>query len=226
MLRTHLLAVPPHPFDPARAVRVKEKLAEAGFSSGEPLLESVFGNSAFLGRMAVREAGALGEYFAAGPQTVLNAAILLAEAAGHADSEAQAMKELRVAKRRAALAIAMADIAGGKKRFLGVALSLGVLGSIGLGWHSTGGFIVASILFAIANLGFAAGNIFYEALLPHIARLNDLDRVSARGYAFGYLGGGLLLIINACWLLRPEWFFFQVVRARSARVLSASVFGG
>jgi len=112
MLRTHPLAVPPHPFDPARALRVKEKLAEAGFSSGEPLLESVFGNSAFLGRMAAREAGALGEYFAAGPQTVLNAAILLAEAAGHAGSEAQAMKDLRVAKRRAALAIAMADIAG------------------------------------------------------------------------------------------------------------------
>src|SRR5882757_7831789 len=107
-----MLRVPPRPFDPARADRVKEALAEAGFISAEPLLDAVFGNSAFLGRIAVREAGALGEYFAAGPQTVLNAAILLAEAAGRADSEAQAMKDLRVAKRRAALAIAMADIAG------------------------------------------------------------------------------------------------------------------
>src|SRR5882757_7092298 len=107
-----MLRVPPRPFDPARADRVKEALAEAGFISAEPLLDAVFGNSAFMGRIAVREAGALGEYFAAGPQTVLNAAILLAEAAGRADSEAQAMKDLRVAKRRAALAIAMADIAG------------------------------------------------------------------------------------------------------------------
>ena len=106
------LQIPPNPFDPARASRVKEKLAEAGFTSGEPLLDSVFGNSAFLGRLAIRETGALGEYFAAGPQTVLNAAILLAQAAGRADSEALAMKDLRVAKRRAALAIAMADIAG------------------------------------------------------------------------------------------------------------------
>src|SRR5471032_777723 len=106
------LHIPPKPFDVARAARVKEALAEKGFVSGEPLLDAVFGNSAFLGRLAVRETGALGEYFAAGPETVLNAAILLAHAAAHADSEAQAMKELRTAKRRAALAIAFADIAG------------------------------------------------------------------------------------------------------------------
>ncbi len=104
--------VPPWPFDIARAGRVKDALAQAGFTSGEPLLDSVFGNSAYLGRTAIREIGALGEYFAAGPRTVLNAAILLAEAAGRADNEAQAMKDLRTAKRRAALAIAMADIAG------------------------------------------------------------------------------------------------------------------
>ena len=91
---------------------MKEALAENGFSSSEPLLEAVFGNSPYLGRLAQREIGALGEYFAAGPDTVLNAAILLAHAAERAESEAQAMKELRTAKRRAALAIAMADIAG------------------------------------------------------------------------------------------------------------------
>ncbi len=54
------LRIPPHPFDPARAARVREKLAEAGFTSGEKLLDSVFGNSAFLGRLAIRETGALG----------------------------------------------------------------------------------------------------------------------------------------------------------------------
>ena len=106
------LHIPPRPFDPARAARVQGALAEKGFVSAEPLLAAVFGNSAFLGRLALRETGALGEYFAAGPQIVLNAAILLARAAAHADDEAQAMKELRTAKRRAALAIAFADIAG------------------------------------------------------------------------------------------------------------------
>ena len=103
---------PPSPFDPARVARVKEALAENGFSSNETLLEAVFGNSPYLGRVAQREMGALGEFLAAGPETVLNAAILMAHAAARADSEAQAMAELRTAKHRAALAIAMADIAG------------------------------------------------------------------------------------------------------------------
>src|SRR6201996_1727186 len=104
--------IPPKAFDPERVARVKAGLAEQGFASEDPLLDAVFGNSPFLGRMAQRETGALGEYFAAGPETVVNAAVLLAHAAAHADSEARAMKELRTAKRRAALAIAMADIAG------------------------------------------------------------------------------------------------------------------
>ena len=96
-----ILHIPPRPFDPARAARVKEALAERGFVSSEPLLDAVFGNSAFLGRLAQREVGALGEYFAAGPHTVLNAAIALAHAASRADSEAPAMKDLRTARRRA-----------------------------------------------------------------------------------------------------------------------------
>ena len=107
-----MLRVPPLPFDPTRVTRVKEALAEQGFASVEPLLDAVFGNSPFLGRLAQREVGALGEYFAAGPHVVLNAAILLAQAVARADSEAAAMKDLRTAKRQAALNIAMADIAG------------------------------------------------------------------------------------------------------------------
>ncbi len=54
-----MLRVPPLPFDPARAARVKETLAEHGFHSDEPLLDAVFGNSPFLGRLALRETGAL-----------------------------------------------------------------------------------------------------------------------------------------------------------------------
>ncbi len=64
----------------------------------------MFGNSAYLGRLAQRETGALGEYFAAGPQVVLNAAILLAHGCADAADEAAAMRALRTAKRRAALA--------------------------------------------------------------------------------------------------------------------------
>jgi MFS transporter, UMF1 family len=101
---------------------------------------------------------------------------------------------------------AAADLLGAKKRFLAVALWLGVLGSASLALLGPGEYRFASLLFALANLGFAGGNIFYEALLPQVARADDLDRVSARGYALGYLGGGLLLVVDALWLYRPAWF--------------------
>ncbi len=107
-----MLRIPPKPFDTDRAARIKEALAERGFVRDEPLLASVFGNSAFLGRLALRETDSLSDYFTAGPETVLNAAIAQGEAVAMADSEARAMAELRIAKRRAALAIAMADIKG------------------------------------------------------------------------------------------------------------------
>jgi UMF1 family MFS transporter len=101
---------------------------------------------------------------------------------------------------------AMADLVAGKKRFLAAALALGVFGTASLALLGSGLFLLASVLFAVANFGFAGGNIFYESLLPHVARHNDLDRVSTRAYALGYLGGGLLLVINALWLVRPDWF--------------------
>ncbi|MET0500797.1 MAG: MFS transporter [Candidatus Binatia bacterium] len=102
---------------------------------------------------------------------------------------------------------AIADIVGGKKRFLAVALVFGVVGSMGLAFLGKDTFLLGSLIFAMGNMGFAGGNIFYEALLPQVARPHDMDRVSARGYALGYLGGGLLLIINVLWLLRPDWFW-------------------
>jgi MFS transporter, UMF1 family len=137
----------------------------------------------------------------------------LATNAGHAPEDATAYWAYTTSLSLLLIALlgpvlgAVADIAGGKKRFLGASLFLGVLGSTALAFLGQDTFLLASLLFTFANFGFAGGNIFYEALLPHIARPDDLDRVSARGYAFGYLGGGLLLVINALWLVRPEWFW-------------------
>jgi UMF1 family MFS transporter len=49
-------------------------------------------------------------------------------------------------------------------------------------------------------------NIFYDSLLPHVARPDEIDRVSADGYAYGYLGGGILLAINVSMILKPNFF--------------------
>ena len=90
----------------------------------------------------------------------------------------------------------VSDIMRGKKRFLAIFVSIGVLATALLVLADTGDWLLASILVIVGRIGFNGGNVFYDALLPHVARENDRDRVSARGYAFGYLGGGLLLAVN------------------------------
>jgi UMF1 family MFS transporter len=90
----------------------------------------------------------------------------------------------------------ISDLKRGKKKLLALSILVGALGVSLLFFVGTGDWLIASAAFVIARLGFAAGNVFYDALLPHVARDNDIDRVSTMGYAVGYLGGGLLLAIN------------------------------
>lgn len=90
----------------------------------------------------------------------------------------------------------VSDIMRGKKKFLAVFVGLGVVGTGLLVLVDTGDWLLASIFFIVGRIGFGAANVFYDALLPHVAKEEDQDRVSSRGYAMGYLGGGLLLAIN------------------------------
>ena len=90
----------------------------------------------------------------------------------------------------------ISDIQRGKKRFLAVFAGIGILSTALLVLVSTGDWVLASIFGILGRIGFSGANTFYDALLPHVAREDDRDRVSARGYAMGYLGGGLLLAIN------------------------------
>jgi len=90
----------------------------------------------------------------------------------------------------------ISDVMRGKKRFLTGFAALGIVGTGLLVLVDTGDWLLASILFVLGRIGFTAANVFYDALLPHVAREEDRDRVSTRGYALGYLGGGLLLAIN------------------------------
>ncbi len=93
-----------------------------------------------------------------------------------------------------------------KKRFLAFFAGLGVCASALFVFLGDDSYLTGSLLFIAGNIGFAAGNIFYESLLPHVARPGDLDRVSTRGYAMGYVGGGILLIFNLLWVMHPGWF--------------------
>ena len=108
-------ASPPQPFDSARAERTFEALAAEGFMpqpGQRGILAGAFGNSPFLARLALREQATLTQLLQRGPEAIVADAIALAHSAADAPSQAEVMANLRIAKRRAALAIALADIAG------------------------------------------------------------------------------------------------------------------
>lgn len=103
---------------------------------------------------------------------------------------------------------ALADRAPVKKILLGVFCAIGVLATAGLALLGEGDYRLAEVLFAVGNIGLMGSFTLYDALLPHIARDDEVDRVSAAGYALGYLGGGVLLVLNIVWLRWPRAFGF------------------
>jgi len=90
----------------------------------------------------------------------------------------------------------IADYTGGKKRSLAVFAGMGILATTLMFLIDTGDWPLALVLFLLGTIGISASYIFYDALLPHVARAEDMDYVSSKGYALGYLGGGILLAVN------------------------------
>lgn len=118
----------------------------------------------------------------------------------------------------------IADTAAVKKRMLGVFLALGAGATAGLALVGPGAWLPALGLFVAANVGASCSFVFYDALLPHVARRDELDRVSAAGYALGYLGGGLLLGIHLLWILQPARFgYADAAEASRGAFLSVAV---
>ncbi|QTH39914.1 MFS transporter [Cohnella sp. LGH] len=91
---------------------------------------------------------------------------------------------------------AIADHAGRKKTFLRVFTVIGASASAAMALIGPGDMWLASVLVVIGMVGFGAGNTFYDALLGDVTSPAQRERVSARGYAMGYLGGGVLLAVN------------------------------
>jgi UMF1 family MFS transporter len=101
---------------------------------------------------------------------------------------------------------AVSDYGGNKKQFIAAFMAVGAAAVAGLFFVHTGDLTLASWLFVLALIGVAGSFVFYESLLPHIARGGELDRVSTAGYALGYVGGGILLALNLAWIQKPAWF--------------------
>jgi MFS transporter, UMF1 family len=90
---------------------------------------------------------------------------------------------------------AVADRNGWQFRILAGAAILGSSATALLFLPTAGDYLLAAGLFILANLGFAGGNVFYNAYLPHLASADEMDRLSARGFAWGYIGGGIALLL-------------------------------
>jgi len=101
---------------------------------------------------------------------------------------------------------ALADRLAAKKRFLALFTGIGVAGTLALAFVGPGQWPLAIAVFTLASVGFFGGLTFNDALLVNVAHRDEADRVSAFGYGLGYLGGGLLFLINVTMVLKPEIF--------------------
>jgi len=95
----------------------------------------------------------------------------------------------------------VSDVMRGKKMFLSIFVTIGVIGTGLLVFVNTGDWFMASLFLIIGRIGFSGSIVFYDSLLSHVAKPEDQDTVSTRGFAMGYLGGGLLLAVNVVMFL-------------------------
>ena len=101
---------------------------------------------------------------------------------------------------------AIADQGGTRRQFLFTFAFLGVLMTGCLYIVERGDWVLAMLVYVLATIGFSASNTFYDSLLVDITTADNVDFVSALGYSFGYLGGGLLFAFNVYMVLSPETF--------------------
>ena len=101
----------------------------------------------------------------------------------------------------------IADYTGRRMYFLKGFTLLGSVGCIALFFFSSPETMwVGTAAFIMGTIGAAGGLVFYDSYLPIIATEDQYDRVSARGYAYGYVGSVLLLIVSLIIIQKPDWF--------------------
>jgi MFS transporter, UMF1 family len=102
---------------------------------------------------------------------------------------------------------AIADLRGSKKAFLGVFVAVAAASTAAMTFISSGHWVFALATFILGKVAVTSSLAFYNSLLPAVARADEVDRVSTAGFALGYLGGGLLLVLNLAAISAPQRFF-------------------
>jgi UMF1 family MFS transporter len=118
----------------------------------------------------------------------------------------------------------IADYTGRRKGFMRAFTIIGASGCGMLFFFDAGHIELGVIAFSLATLGYGGSIVFYNSFLPVIAEPEDQDRISARGYSMGYLGGVILLLFNLLMIMKPEWFGFDKQSDMPARISFLTVF--
>jgi len=121
---------------------------------------------------------------------------------------------------------ALGDYSNLKKRMMALFCYLGVAASCLLFFVQGNLYLAGGLLFIIANICFGASLVFYNAFLPEITTDDQADKVSSRGYAYGYLGGAILLVFNLILVLQAESLGISTGLAVRLSLLSAGIWWG
>ena len=101
---------------------------------------------------------------------------------------------------------ALADAGNTKKKFLFIFASLGILATGYLFFIPESSWKLAVVFYGLGVIGFSGGNIFYDALIVSVSSPDERNRTSSLGFSLGYLGGGILFLVNVLMYLYPQWF--------------------
>ncbi len=101
---------------------------------------------------------------------------------------------------------ALADAGDSKRKFLFSFAFLGIIATGYLFFIPESSWKLAVVFYGIGVIGFSGGNIFYDSLLVTVSKEKERNRVSALGFSLGYLGGGILFLLNVVMFLYPNWF--------------------
>jgi UMF1 family MFS transporter len=104
---------------------------------------------------------------------------------------------------------ALADRRAQKKLWLGIWTVLGSVGCAVLASIGEGNWAWALVVYGLCSISFWAGSSFQDALIVQVANAEETNRVSSLGFAMGYIGGGLLFLVNVLMALHPHWFHVE-----------------
>lgn len=120
----------------------------------------------------------------------------------------------------------IADYSNLKKKFMALFCYLGVIATCLMFFVTARTYWIGGLLFIVANLSFGAAVVFYNSFLNEITTEDQRDKVSSRGFAYGYLGGGLLLAMNFLLVSNAASLGLEKGLAVRLSLLSAGVWWG